>query len=242
MSDDRREPGTGEDPEDRTRPVPRPESPTEAGSADRDGAAPVAEGTRVGPPVPTVWSGRAEVPAPRSSRYQEAAPGEWYPEVQDDRRWWLPIVVASVALVFLAVLGVGLWLIVRSTSGPEPAGTPSPPAATTGAAPTPSPSRTTPTTPPPTTTGPDRVPMPPLVGLPQPAAEAVLDRLGLGYRVELRPSDRPAGTVIEIDPPAGESVPAGSDVTLVVSEGPAVSEEPTESTPATPAPTPTPTG
>jgi beta-lactam-binding protein with PASTA domain len=146
---------------------------------------------------------------------------------QGDRRWWLPIVLASVALVVLAVLGLGLWLIVRSGLGSEPAGTPPPTgAATTTAAPTPSPSRTRPaSTPPittsPTTVAPVRVPMPPLAGLPQPAAEALLDRLGLGYRVELRRSDRPAGTVIESDPPAGADVPVGSDVTLVVSDGPA---------------------
>ncbi|SCL15970.1 PASTA domain-containing protein [Micromonospora inyonensis] len=178
-------------------------------------------------PATTSWSGRAEVPPPRSVRQE--APGEWYVEEQGDRRWWMPILVASVALTVLATLGLGLWLVVRTGSD----GTPR--------APLPSPSPAPPTAGPPTTgaaTTPARVPMPDLVGLPRSAAEAALDRLGLGYRSELRRSGRPAGTVIGTEPQAGERVPLGTDVTLVVSEGSGPSTLPT--TPdRTSAPTPT---
>jgi hypothetical protein len=51
---------------------------------------------------------------------------------------------------------------------------------------------------------------------PQATAQALLDRLGLGYRLELRESDQPPGTVIGTDPEPGEPVPAGEDVTLVI--------------------------
>ncbi|OZV80218.1 hypothetical protein CA850_14890 [Micromonospora echinospora] len=162
---------------------------------------------RARPPT-AAWSGRAEVPPPRSARHPEA-PGEWYVEETGDRRWWMPILVASVALAVLAMLGVGLWLIVRSGTPPAPLPSPSAVPTTTG-----------PPTPPGTgaATSPARVPMPDLVGLPRSVAEATLDRLGLGYRSELRRSDRPSGTVIGTEPQAGEGVPVGTDVTLVVSE------------------------
>ena len=59
--------------------------------------------------------------------------------------------------------------------------------------------------------------MPPLVGLPQATAERLLDRLGLSYRVQTRPSDRPPGTVMATDPEAGDAgVDRASEVTLVV--------------------------
>ena len=76
--------------------------------------------------------------------------------------------------------------------------------------------------------------MPPLVGLPESAARSVLDRLGVDYRVQRRPSDRPAGTVIATDPEAGYSVGAGERVTLVV----AASAAPTTGAPTTGSTTP----
>ncbi|WP_236648778.1 PASTA domain-containing protein, partial [Micromonospora sicca] len=60
--------------------------------------------------------------------------------------------------------------------------------------------------------------MPPLVGLPEATARAVLDRLGVDYRVVTRTSDRPAGTVIETDPGAGEAIAEGDQVIVVVAE------------------------
>ncbi|SCL38592.1 PASTA domain-containing protein [Micromonospora pallida] len=229
MSDDRQEPWTGKTPEG------RPGGVAPSGGRPPDGrpdtpAGPPREPTRVRPAT-TAWSGRAEVPPPRSAHDAEAAPAEWYVEDQGDRRWWMPIVVASVALAAFAVLGLGLWLVART--GPE----------ATPRSPLPSPSAEPPTSAPPTSpstrapTTQARVPMPNLVGLPRSAAEAALDRLGLGYRSELRRSDRPAGTVLGTEPKAGERVPVGTDVTLVVSEG----SQPTSPSGASPAPTPPPT-
>ncbi|MEU4566066.1 PASTA domain-containing protein [Micromonospora sp. NPDC023956] len=230
MSDDRHESWTGEVPGNGPGRIPPSDgSPPPRGrdGAGRAESAAAGDPTRVRPAA--VWSGRAEVPPPRSLRQPET-PTDWYDEEHGDRRWWMPILVASVALAVLAVLGLGLWLVVRS----GPGGTPS--------APLPSPSAEPPTagpsTPPGTgvATTPARVPMPDLVGLPRSVAEATLDRLGLGYRSELRTSGRPAGTVIGTEPQAGERVPLGTDVTLVVSEG----GDPVRPSTAVPTPSPTP--
>jgi serine/threonine-protein kinase len=69
--------------------------------------------------------------------------------------------------------------------------------------------------------GPGQVQIPDLAGQTRDAAEQVLDDAGLGVAVETTPSnDVPSDTVIETDPPAGESVRRGTQVTLVVSSGP----------------------
>jgi serine/threonine-protein kinase len=62
------------------------------------------------------------------------------------------------------------------------------------------------------------VQLPNLVGQSQQAAEATLSSLGLPAEVLELESDRPAGIVIEQNPPAGE-VEAGTTVTLTVSLG-----------------------
>lgn len=204
MSDDHQEPSSGRTSETRSRDVPRPQGPPPS--------------TEEPPPHGAVWSGRAEVPPPRSSQSEPAGDwyveelGDWYVEELGDRRWWMPIAVASTALVVLAALGLGLWLVVRPpgqrlSPGPLPS----------------SPSAAPPNTEPPLAPGlgpvaGDRLLLPDLVGLPREAAEAELDRLGLGYRSRLRPSDQPAGTVVDTEPGAGTLVPVGTDVTLVLSE------------------------
>ncbi|MFE9651626.1 PASTA domain-containing protein [Micromonospora sp. NPDC006431] len=223
MSDDRQEPPAGND--DATRPLP----PDRSGGADATARQePVA--------AAPAWSGRAGVPPPRPAGYPE--PGtEWYAEEQSGRRWWMPILLGILALVLIALIGLGVWLALTAAernSGPPPV-----PSATSSSAPetsaaptTTAPSTSPPTTPP--TTAPARVPVPPLVGLPEDAARAVLDRLNVDYRVVRRPSDRPAGTVIETDPAAGELVSADDQVTVVVARAGA----PTTAT-ATPTPGPT---
>lgn len=181
-------------------------------------------------PLPAAWSGRAGVPPPRPVGYQEAST-EWYTEEQAGRRWWMPILLGILALLLIALIGVGVWLALRAADrGPEPSPslTPGP---TTAPATTAAPTSAAPSTEPPTTTAAAQVPMPPLVGLPEAAARAVLDRLGVDYRVVTRPSDRPAGTVIETDPAAGAPVVEGDQVTVVVAEAAA---------PTTGAGTPTP--
>ncbi|MEU5721047.1 PASTA domain-containing protein [Micromonospora sp. NPDC047738] len=223
MSDDRQEPPAGND--DATRPLP----PDRSGGAD---ATAWQEPLAAAP----AWSGRAGVPPPRPAGYPE--PGtEWYAEEQSGRRWWMPILLGILALVLIALIGLGVWLALTAAernSGPPPV-----PSATSSSAPetsaaptTTAPSTSPPTTPP--TTAPARVPVPPLVGLPEDAARAVLDRLNVDYRVVRRPSDRPAGTVIETDPAAGELVSADDQVTVVVARAGA----PTTAT-ATPTPGPT---
>ncbi|MER7333271.1 MULTISPECIES: PASTA domain-containing protein [unclassified Micromonospora] len=253
MSDDRQEPPAGDssagpEPADRTQRLPGPEGPQPAGddatrSMPVDRTAPL-DRTAAMPPErsgPAAWSGRAEVPPPRPADPREAA--EWYAEEPGGRRWWLPILWGVVALLLLGLLGVGLWLALQSADddpavpglSPSPSVTrvsPTTPAPTSAAPTTPSPSAS------PTTSAAAQVPMPPVVNLPLATAQAILDDLGLGHRVEYRESDRPEGTVIRTDPDAGELVPDGEEVTLVVSRG-APSPTGGEPTPTTAEPTAT---
>ncbi|SCG49468.1 PASTA domain-containing protein [Micromonospora inositola] len=228
MSDDRQEPPAGDD-ADATRALPPDRA---AGGEDADATRRLRQPVDRTAPLPAAWSGRAGVPPPRPVGYQE--PGtEWYTEEQAGRRWWMPILLGILALLLIALIGVGVWLALRAADrGPEPSPSPAPTTApATTAAPTSAAPSTQPPTTPPTTTAPARVPMPPLVGLPEAAARALLDRLGVDYRVVTRTSDRPAGTVIETDPGAGEPISEGDQVTVVVAEAAA---------PTTGAGTPTP--
>ncbi|MER7420847.1 PASTA domain-containing protein [Micromonospora peucetia] len=197
MSDDRQEPPAGEH-DDGTAPLDR----TAAVEPERSGPAP--------------WSGRAEVRPARPADQPEA---DWYADDQAARRWWLPIMWGVVVLLLLGLLGVGLWLALQSAdddpSGPEPS--PSAPRA--------SPTTTAPTSAAPTTSSPSAsptpsaaagLPMPPVVNLPLETAQAILDDVGLGHRVEYETSDRPAGTVLRTEPEAGELVAEDKEVTLVV--------------------------
>ncbi|MEV0004201.1 PASTA domain-containing protein [Micromonospora sp. NPDC050980] len=187
-------------------------------------------------PVGGAWSGRAGVPPPRPAGYPE--PGtEWYGDEQAGRRWWMPILLGVLALILIGLIAAGVWLALRAADrdsgpGPSPSAVPSTSAPTsaapTSASPSSSPSSAAPTT------AAAEVPMPPLVGLPESAARAALERLGIDYRVQRRPSDRPAGTVIATDPEAGYSVGEGERVTVVVAE-PA---EPSTGAPTTAATTP----
>ncbi|MEV0939046.1 PASTA domain-containing protein [Micromonospora wenchangensis] len=192
---------------------------------------PPADGTTRPEPAGTpVWSGRAGVPPPRAVDPRE--PAEWYAEEQRGRRWWTPILLGVLGLVLLGLVGVGVWLALRAVDSPSD-GTPTPPPTavpTTGAAPTTAPPTTPPTTRPPTTppttapsTGPAAIAVPPLVGLSQETAEALLGRLGLSSRVQTRESDRPPGTVLSTDPEAGQRVLPGDEVTLVVAAEPSAS-------------------
>ncbi|MFI7507528.1 PASTA domain-containing protein [Micromonospora aurantiaca] len=166
------------------------------------------------------WSGRAGVPPPRPAGYPE--PGsEWYGDEQAGRRWWMPILLGILALLLLGLIGAGVWLALRAADRNSDPGPPVPSAsAQTSAAPTTAaPTSAAPSSSPPSTlatTAPVEVPMPPLVGLPEAAARAALDRLDLDYRVQRRASDRPAGTVISTDPEAGYPVGEDDRVTIVV--------------------------
>jgi hypothetical protein len=197
------------------------------------------------PPTPAAWSGRAGVPPPRPADYRD--PTEWYAEEQADRRWWMPILLGILALVLLALIGVGVWLALRAADdGAGPAGTPSARPTTvpatsvppTSVAPSSAEPSTEPPTTPPTSSAAAEVPMPPLVGLPEATARGILDRLGVDYRVRTRTSERPAGTVVGTDPAAGEPIRAGDRVTVLVAAAApttgAGTPTPTASTSATP--------
>ncbi|MFV2104443.1 PASTA domain-containing protein [Micromonospora sp. LOL_024] len=232
MSDDRQDPAE-QQPDDQTRPISPPggapdetaplnRTPGETaplGSASGPSAAP-AEPTAPLPPAQRsgpAWAGRAEVPAVRSGADPGQTDGEWYPEEQAGRPWWLPIVWGIVLLLLVGLLGVGIWLarqgLEEGGSTPE-SPRPTTPAATS-ASPSPSPTTRSPS-PSPTSAAPVQLPVPPLVGLSEAAARSLLDQLALGHQVEYRPSDQPPGTVIAIDPEAGELVAAGDEIRLVV--------------------------
>ncbi|MCZ7478423.1 MULTISPECIES: PASTA domain-containing protein [unclassified Micromonospora] len=162
------------------------------------------------------WSGRAGVPPPRPAGYPEPG-GEYYGDEQAGRRWWMPILLGILALLLLGLIGVGVWLALRAADRNSDPGPPVPSiSAQTSAAPTSAAPSSSPPSTAPATTAPAEVPMPPLVGLPEAAARAALDRLDLDYRVQRRASDRPAGTVISTDPEAGYPVGEDERVTIVV--------------------------
>ncbi|MFI6265788.1 PASTA domain-containing protein [Micromonospora sp. NPDC051006] len=261
MSDDRQQPPTGEPDDDQTRPLPRDDAepadltqrlPAERAGSNESGGKPPEPGAPeatapLGRPVDRTaalpperaapWSGRAEVPPPRPADYREQT-GDWYAEDQGGRRWWLPILWGVLTLLLVALLGTALWLVLNADDdrpGPEPS--PSPVLTTavrTSAAPTSAaPTSEAPSSAPPTTEA-AGVPVPPVTGLPQATAEALLDGLGLSYRVEFRPSELPPGRVIGTEPGAGELVSEDDEVVLLVSQA--------ESSETVEPPTPSPTG
>lgn len=264
MSDDRQEPPAGDGAGDETRPLPRsgaePGDRTQRlpGPAEGAGAAeprrePSDATTRMGragdrgvplrPERVPPWSGRAEVPPPRPPDHREPA-GEWYAEDQGGRRWWLPILWGILALLLVALLGVALWLLSNAADerrGPEPSVSPSlTTVAPTSATPTSAdPTTESPSSVSPTATEAVEVPVPPLAGLPRVSAEALLDRLGVSYRVEFRPSELPPGRVIGTVPEAGTLVTEDDEVVLLISE----TTTPTSPSSLSPSePTPTATG
>ncbi|WP_422772436.1 PASTA domain-containing protein [Plantactinospora sp. WMMC1484] len=189
----------------------------------QDGAA---DRTQPVPPRTPAWSGRAGVPV-RGPAPTGPPPAGWgYGEEVDDRRWWMPILVGTVALILLGILVVAGWVIVDSARRDTP--TPPSPAVTSPVAPT-RPTTPPPTTPPPTTavatpsataTAAGPVVLPPLVGLPVGEAVEALERLGLVPRIQTQVSSRPPGTVLDTDPSTGTEIEPGGEVTLVVAAPP----------------------
>lgn len=68
-------------------------------------------------------------------------------------------------------------------------------------------------------TGPEPVDVPDVRDLSFEEAEATLQQLGLIVVRQDRDDSRPAGTVIQTNPTAGQSVPPGSEITVIVSKG-----------------------
>jgi hypothetical protein len=158
----------------------------------------------------------------------------------------MPILLGTLAVLVLGALAVAAWLVLNS------AGTSTPPAdapTTSAAAPSrssraPEPTSAAPTSEAPSAGTAEGVPVPPLVGLRQADAEALLDRLGVAYEVRREPSDQPAGTVVDTDPAQGERVLPGDTVVLVVA-GERETSEPTTAAPSSAGPSsaaPTATG
>ncbi|MEU7903773.1 PASTA domain-containing protein [Actinoplanes sp. NPDC049118] len=176
------------------------------------------------------WSGRAGV-RPRPG-YADDADWSTMPPGEPNGKWWMPIVVGIVALLLLALLGWGIYLIVQSTG--EDAGTP--PAVTASAAPPPTvePTTAAPSTAPATTEptrsvapSPTDITVPALKGLSSDEARAALDRKRLSYRLRFVTSDSPAGTVIDSDPAEGQQVPADTVITLIIAAAPTTAATPT---------------
>jgi hypothetical protein len=188
------------------------------------------------PPPPGAWSGRAGVPPTRPPTVRGPAPAEWSDDDgQVNRRWWLPIVVGLIALVLLGMLAFGIWLIVQASqtgTGPPPI-SPSP-----SASPTPEPTSAAPTTaaPTPSETVAATVLVPPVIGLSQEEAQALLEQAGLTFQLQSGESNRPPGTVIATDPRPSTAVATGAQVTLVIASPPAPTT-PATTPPTTPATT-----
>ncbi len=190
------------------------------------------------------WTGRAEVRAPRPGGVTYTQPDEWAAPVgrEPRDRWWMPILVGILALLLLAALGFGIYLIVQNSGGGTPApvaSVPATPARTTAATTPPTTEPTTAPTTEPSTTEPTatEVSIPALVGLSLPEAQAALARTGLNsYKLIYRDNDAPPGTVIGSDPAEGQEVPPDTTVTLLVARQ--SSTAPTATT--TPRPTQTP--
>ncbi|MFG1607150.1 PASTA domain-containing protein [Actinoplanes sp. NPDC049265] len=234
MSDETRQfsPFDDDDDDDRTRVRPsHPDETSPAGDDDRTVVAPHKGETSVMPNQDwkaddAAWAGRAQVRPPRPSREDWTSSEDWSTsEPREPRgKWWMPIVVGIVGLLLLGALGWGIYLIATNTD--EPSDNPTVPPVSAPAVQTPRttkatttrPATTPPETEPTTTepTGPTEVAVPALLGLSQEEAQAALTRSGFQSRVIYRPSESPAGTVIDSDPAEGQEVPPDTVVTLVI--------------------------
>jgi hypothetical protein len=231
------DPRSGDVPADRTRQMP-PIAGDDATVVTPHGQQP--DGTAVMPVAEdwaaqeAAWAGRATVRPPRAADYGTTA-ADWDalppPEEEPRGKWWMPILIGIIALLLLALLGWGIYLILQNSDDaetPAPQPSVSAPATTepTTTPPTTEPTTTRPTTTPPTTQPTETaVTVPALVGLSQQDAQQALDRRGLTYRLIFRSSDdAPAGTVIDSDPAEGQEVPPDTQVTLVIATAAATTD------------------
>jgi len=148
----------------------------------------------------------------------------------------MPILVGILALLLLAGLGWGIWLIVQARGDgttPAPAPTPSATAPET-TEPSTEPTTEAPPTTQPTTAAPTtaEVTIPALRGLSQDEARQALSRRGLSSRLRfVNSTDAPPGTVIDSDPAEGQEVPPDTVVTLVIATRPTASPTATSDRP-----------
>lgn len=133
------------------------------------------------------------------------------------------VVILVVALLYIQSLGAptiesGAPLLVElptPTATAVPAASPSPSVTPTA---TPRPPTATPTPQPPTQPAPAQVVVPGVAGQTFTAAEATLK--GAGFNVLRQDQPGTAGQVLSQEPPAGQSLPRGSTITLRVGSGP----------------------
>jgi hypothetical protein len=182
------------------------------------------------------WAGRAEVRPPRPGVESDYPDSDWTaaPPSEPRGKWWMPILIGILALILVALLGWGIWLIIQAQDRNN--GTPAPAPATSAIAPpttqpTADPTTEAPTTQPTTTEPtPTEVTIPALRGLSQQAAQQALSRRGLSSRLLFVIStEAPPGTVIDSDPPEGQEVPPDTTVTLII----AAAQPTTPTTPTT---------
>lgn len=222
------QPGPG----DETRHLPPPAvDETAAAGANDTQAMPQPDETRAMPqpddtramPQQSVWSGRAEVPV---GRPPAPTTMEWEQPPPNGGRWWMPILVGVIALALVGVLSYGLWLIATAEDETPPA-SPTATAAPNSAKPSPTPE-------PSPTPSPEEIEVPPLAGEQVADAQAMLDELGLRYRVRFEQTDeQEPGTVIRTRPEQGSRVKPGTRITLIVAAAPPVTAPPTPSATAT---------
>lgn len=183
-------------------------------------ALPSSEQTKELPSRAPAWSGRAEVPAAPGGLRDSAPYTVAEPPPSGGRTWWTPVLLGMLALGLLGLIVLAAWLMGRDVA-PEPQATTPPPQLQSAVPTTVRPTSARPTTRSPTPSPtPRMIAVPVLVGMSQDDAKAELDRIGLSYDFDYRPSDRKEGTVIRTRPGAGEMVPPGTKILLIVSSGP----------------------
>jgi hypothetical protein len=204
---------------------------------------PGVDATSVQEPVPDAprWTARANVPSPGDPALRRPAPQEWVEEEDPyhGRSWFTPVIVSMVALVLVAALSAGIWLIYRATANGHnaPVGeAPLPSVASSSPVPSPTTATTTeaaPSSEAPSSSAPPAGPVvvPPLRGDTLAEATVKLQVLGLNVDVERQADDSLSpGEVLSSRPGEGETVAPGDTVTLVVATAP--SPAPSKSSPA----------
>lgn len=168
-------------------------------------------------PAPT-WVARARVPV-RDHNYEMV---DWDPGEPPRRGIVVPLLIATLVVLLVALVGVLVWLGSRAGTAPPPT---TPPPTTTTRAKAPDRPRTTR---PPATIA--TVTVPDLVGLPYEEALAKLPEGITAQVVERMSASVKPGVVIGTNPPAGTTLPVPATIKIFVSMRPGSAEpEPTGS-------------
>ena len=197
-------------------PVPGgPDAPTEAIPTDAP--------TTAIPVTTDHWTGRAEV---RPDAVRDAVPPEEWPAEEQERKWWLPIVIGIVGVLLVLAIILAAVLLLRRDEEPAPVVTT--PVPTTGqASPTTPPTSSEPSPTQATATGAPsaQIEVPNLTGLTEQAAKARLEALGLTYSVTYQEdATSTPGTVIVTVPIGGSVVGPGDTIRLIIATAPPTTE------------------